>query len=144
MESGLPDGDLVRLARSGDAVAFRLLVERYQPMVLARALRSGAGVQGAEDFAQEAFLHAFTGLGQLRDSQRFAAWLAGIVDNLHRAALRRADTAILLDEWPDHWHPASRDGLRNPVRRPQVALSDCGGRAGARGRAVRFSLTPGC
>jgi hypothetical protein len=28
MESGLPDGDLVRLAQSGDAAAFRLLVER--------------------------------------------------------------------------------------------------------------------
>lgn len=46
MESGLPDGDLVRLARSGDAVAFRLLVERYQLMVLARALRL-AGTPGA-------------------------------------------------------------------------------------------------
>jgi len=75
------------------------------------ALRLGAGVHGAEDLAQEAFLHAFTGLHRLRDPQRFAAWLAGIVDNLHRAALRRADTVILLDEWPDHWHPASRDGL---------------------------------
>jgi RNA polymerase sigma factor (sigma-70 family) len=111
MESGLPDGDLVRLAWSGDAVAFRLLVERYQPMVLARARNLGAGVHGAEDLAQEAFLHAFTGLGRLRDPQRFGAWLAGIVDNLHRAALRRADVVILLDDWPDHWHPASRDGL---------------------------------
>lgn len=43
MESGLPDGDLVRLAQSGDPVAFRLLVERYQPMVLARARRLGTG-----------------------------------------------------------------------------------------------------
>lgn len=111
MDGGLPDSDLVRLARAGDAVAFRLLVERYQPMVLARALRLGADVHEAGDLVQEAFMQAFLGLDRLRDPQRFAGWLAGIVVNLHRAALRRADAVILLDEWPDHWHPASRDGL---------------------------------
>jgi len=33
----ISDGELVRLARDGDPVAFRLLVERHQPMARARA-----------------------------------------------------------------------------------------------------------
>ena len=39
MNEGISDGDLVRLARDGDAVAFRLLVERHLP--LARAAPGG-------------------------------------------------------------------------------------------------------
>ena len=31
---------------------------------------------------QEAFLQAFAGLGQLRDPDRFSAWLAGIIRNV--------------------------------------------------------------
>ena len=37
MSADVSDGDLARLARGGDPVAFRLLVERHQPMVRARA-----------------------------------------------------------------------------------------------------------
>jgi hypothetical protein len=37
----ISDGELVLLARDGDQVAFRLLVERHQSMVRARAVRRG-------------------------------------------------------------------------------------------------------
>ena len=57
------DGDLVRLARDGDPAAFRLLVERHLPMARARAAR-------------------------LRDPDRFAGWLGGIVANVCRAQRR--------------------------------------------------------
>ena len=59
---------------------------------------------------QEAFLQAFAGLGQLRDPDRFGAWLAGIVRNVHRAAGRR-DPLMLLAEWPEELHPASAQGV---------------------------------
>jgi hypothetical protein len=39
MSAEICDGDLVRLACDGDTVAFRLLVERHQPMARARAWR---------------------------------------------------------------------------------------------------------
>jgi hypothetical protein len=68
------DGDLVRLARTGDAAAFRLLVERH------------------------------------REPDRFGAWLAGIVLNVHRAATRRPPPLLLAD-WPEDLHPASVEGL---------------------------------
>jgi DNA-directed RNA polymerase specialized sigma24 family protein len=64
---GIGDGDLVRLARTGDAAAFRLLVERHRAMALARAGRLGVRRDDADDIVQEAFLQAFTALDRLRD-----------------------------------------------------------------------------
>jgi RNA polymerase sigma factor (sigma-70 family) len=107
---GVSDGDLVRLARTGDAAAFRLLVERHRAMALARAARLGARPDDADDIVQEAFLQAFTALDRLRDPDRFGAWLAGIVANVQRAAARRMPV-ILLADWPEDLHPVSAEGL---------------------------------
>jgi RNA polymerase sigma-70 factor, ECF subfamily len=104
------DGDLVRLARTGDAVASRLLVERHRAVALARAARLGARPGDADDIVQEAFLQAFTALDRLRDPDRFGAWLGGIVVNVHRAAARRP-SVILLGDWPEDLHPASAQGV---------------------------------
>ena len=41
MSAEVSDGDLARLARGGDPAAFRLLVERHQPMARARARQLG-------------------------------------------------------------------------------------------------------
>jgi RNA polymerase sigma-70 factor (ECF subfamily) len=110
MTAEIPDGDLVRLARDGDRVAFRLLVERHQPMARARAARLLASPGDVDDVVQESFLQAFLALDRIRDPDRFAAWLAGIVLNVCRGLQRRAPVT-LLPEWPERLHPASAEGL---------------------------------
>jgi RNA polymerase sigma factor (sigma-70 family) len=94
---GISDGDLVRLARDGDLVAFRLLVERHQPMVRARAAGLSANASDVDDIMQEAFLRAFIALDRLREPDRFAGWLAGIVLNVCRGLRRRAPVTLLPD-----------------------------------------------
>ena len=94
---GISDGDLVRLARDGDPVAFRLLVERHQPMVRARAAGLCANASDVDDIMQEAFLRAFIALDRLREPDRFAGWLAGIVLNVCRGLRRRAPVTLLPD-----------------------------------------------
>jgi RNA polymerase sigma-70 factor (ECF subfamily) len=106
----ISDGDLVRLARDGDAAAFRLLVERHQPTARARASRLCRDPGDVDDVVQESFLRAFVALGRLRDPERFAAWLAGIVLNVYRAMQREARLTLLAD-WPEPIHPVSADGL---------------------------------
>jgi RNA polymerase sigma-70 factor (ECF subfamily) len=106
----IPDGDLVRLARHGDPAAFRLLVERHLPMARARAARLCPQPDDAEDAVQDAFLQAFLALERLRDPDRFAGWLGGIVANVCRAQQRRAPLTLLGD-WPENLHPASAHGL---------------------------------
>jgi RNA polymerase sigma-70 factor (ECF subfamily) len=110
MSAEIPDGDLVRLARDGDPVAFRLLVERHQPMARARARSLCGNPSDVDDVVQESFLQAFIALDRLRDPDRFAGWLAGIVLNVCRRLQRRAPVTLLGD-WPEPLHPASAGGL---------------------------------
>jgi len=59
---------------------------------------------------QESFLRAFIALDRLRDPDRFAGWLAGIVLNVCRGLQRRAPVTLLPD-WPEPLHSAAADGL---------------------------------
>jgi RNA polymerase sigma-70 factor (ECF subfamily) len=104
------DGDLVRLARDGDPVAFRLLVERHQPMARARARRLCANPSDVDDVVQESFLQAFIALDQLREPDRFAGWLAGVVFNVCRSQ-RRSHQLTLVPDWPEPLHPATDESL---------------------------------
>ena len=63
-----------------------------------------------DDIVQESFLRAFIALDRLRDPDRFASWLAGIVHNVYRGLQRRAPVTLLPD-WPEPLHPAAADGL---------------------------------
>jgi RNA polymerase sigma factor (sigma-70 family) len=106
----IPDGDLVRLARAGDRAAFRLLVERHQPMARARASSLCHDPDEVDDIVQESFLQALVALERLRDPDRFAGWLGGIVLNVCRTQRRRVRPALLAD-WPEPLHPISPEGL---------------------------------
>ena len=128
----ISDGDLVRLARDGDPAAFRLLVERHLPMARARAARLCPQPDDADDAVQDAFLQAFIALDRLRDPDRFAGWLGGIITNVCRAQRRRAPLTLLAD-WPENLHPAAAGSL------PSAEDLD---RADALGRAVA-GLPPG-
>ena len=96
----MSDADLVMLARSGDADAFRVLVSRYRAMAMSVALRLSGDRQVAEDLVQEATLAAFVSLGRLRDPDRFRSWFYGTVLNVTRAWRRRqAGRPVPLDDW---------------------------------------------
>ena len=110
MSADIGDGDLARLARGGDQVAFHLLVERHQAMVRARARQLSPSPGDVDDVVQESFLQAFLALDRLQDPDRFAGWLAGIVYNVCRSLRRRAPVTLLA-QWPESLHPTSAGGL---------------------------------
>lgn len=96
----MSDAELVLLARSGDADAFRVLVSRYRVMAMSVALHLSGDRQAAEDLVQEATLAAFVSLDRLRDPDRFRSWFYGTVLNVTRAWRRRqAARPVLLDDW---------------------------------------------
>ena len=74
---------LVERARSGDAEAFRDLVDRHRDRVYGLALRIVRSAADAEDVAQEAFVRAWVALPRFRGESAFTTWL-------HRIAVRRA------------------------------------------------------
>jgi RNA polymerase sigma factor (sigma-70 family) len=89
------DRQLVANALAGDPEAFAHLVERNRLHVEAVARRMVG--EEAEDLVQEALLRAYLGLSQLRDPDRFGAWLCGIALNLAKMQIRRrrSETRLL-------------------------------------------------
>lgn len=83
------EADLVARARTGDADAFRELVERHQDRAYALAQRVLRSSEDALDVTQEAFVKAWQGLPGFRGEARFGTWLHSIVV---RRALDRADS----------------------------------------------------
>ncbi len=97
--SGLPDAILIEKARLGDTAAFEALVRRHYRAAFAVALAVLGNRMDAEDVTQDAFLRALERLDELRQAERFAAWLLQIVRNRARNfhSYRRVRAAQPLD-----------------------------------------------
>jgi RNA polymerase sigma-70 factor (ECF subfamily) len=93
-----PDTALVAEARAGDREAFCELVRRYQDHAYGLAVALVSDFDLAQDVVQEAFVCAYCDLAKLRDLERFAGWLRGIVRNTARRALRDREHDRLLVE----------------------------------------------
>jgi RNA polymerase sigma-70 factor, ECF subfamily len=74
---GAAVGELVRRARSGERAAFDALYRRFVGAVHAVAL-SRAPASEAHDIVQDAFVSAWSHLGELREPDAFGGWIIGI------------------------------------------------------------------
>jgi RNA polymerase sigma factor (sigma-70 family) len=83
------DRVLVDALQTGDPLAPRWLVERFQSDVFALCFRMTGHRQDAEDVAQETFLRALRGIGGFDAERPFRPWLLGIAANRCRTALTR-------------------------------------------------------
>ncbi len=75
------DIDLLKASRDGSTQAFGVLVSRYQPLICAITYGATGDSGRSEELAQDAFLRAWKGLGQLQDLGKFRAWLCSIARN---------------------------------------------------------------
>lgn len=101
------DAALVARAQQGEAVAFEVLVVKYQRRVAAVVRRLVRDDRITEELTQEVFLSAFLALTSFRPDGEFAAWLFAIARNAARSYLRSAQNrqddrpVPLLDEIGD-------------------------------------------
>ncbi len=91
---------LVNAARGGDVGAFEQLVRKYDRNVFRIANHITQNREDAEDVVQDAFLKAFTNLGQFQGQSKFYTWLVRIAVNeaLMRLRRRRPERTVSLDE----------------------------------------------
>lgn len=85
-------GDLIARARRGDEEAFRLIFERHARPVAGFIRCMVTCPDAAEELAQETFVRAYRGLGQLREESKLTTWLFGIARRValeHLRARRR-------------------------------------------------------
>lgn len=91
----LTDAVAVGRARTGDADAFRVLVERHSRSLFRLAFRMTGNQQDAEDVVQESFLRAYKQLDKFDERASFGTWLYRIAANcsldMVRARKRRSE-----------------------------------------------------
>ena len=92
-----PDNDhqLIRRARAGDRRAAGLLTERHRRVALATAYQALGNADDAQDVAQEALVYALQRLADLREPERFSAWLRHLTLSLCADYRRRRGTRRL-------------------------------------------------
>src|SRR6059058_1446071 len=91
---------LVQAAKRGDISAFEQLVKRYDRNVFRIAQHITQNREDAEDVVQDAFLKAYSNLGQFQGQSKFYTWLVRIAVNeaLMKLRRRRPERMVSLDE----------------------------------------------
>ena len=92
------DAQLVERAVTGDREAFAVLVDRYERLVRATAIRIVGDRHLAEDVVQEGFIAAHKSLPSLRAGSKFGPWLVGIVRRQAIRCLHRRRETVVLNE----------------------------------------------
>jgi DNA-directed RNA polymerase specialized sigma24 family protein len=118
------DRTIVERVLAGDKLAFGELIERYRVGALAFAWRLLRNAN-AEDAVQEAFLAAFLKLENLRDRDRFRAWLFGILANLCHSRLRLLREDTFTTYWADRQLLASDSKMSSRRLRPFSKPESC-------------------
>jgi RNA polymerase sigma-70 factor (ECF subfamily) len=83
------DAGLVADAKTGDARAFELLVQRHEGKIFALAQRMTRNREDAEDVMQQSFQKAFIHLKKFEGESLFSTWLTRIAINEALMLLRR-------------------------------------------------------
>ena len=118
------DAGLLARASAGDAQAFRGLVDRHLPTVLAIARRMLRDDAEAEDVAQETLLRLWRNAGALELGEGgVRPWLRRVVSNLSIDRVRARRNTTVTDAVPEEIEPA------NQVR--QIAERELGQRVDA-------------
>ena len=114
----------VERARSGDAMAFRAIIERHNRGIFALTRRLVGCAIEAEDLTQEAFARAYRSLDGYDPEYRLSTWLYRIALNACRDYLKSArrrerptEHAILAEAaWDGPAPEATMDAARRAVR----------------------------
>ncbi len=77
----MKEEEALRRVRDGDRGAYRVLVDRYAPVVFSVVRRYCDDPAEAEDLAQDVFVRAWEGLDGFRGEAAFSTWLYRIAVN---------------------------------------------------------------
>lgn len=114
--TGLSDADVVRRVLGGEPALFEVLMRRYNQRVF-RATRSVLrGDDESEDAMQQAWLSAYSHLGQFQGTASFSTWVTRIALN---EALGRAGRGSHLTSMEEllEGHEAMRSKMQDPEGR---------------------------
>lgn len=90
-----PEQELITYAAAGDETAFEAIMRRHNRLLFRTARSIVRSDTDAEDVLQEAYLHAWQGLGSFHSQAKLSTWLVRIVVNEALGRLRRKSAQII-------------------------------------------------
>ncbi|HET8734629.1 MAG TPA: RNA polymerase sigma factor [Anaeromyxobacteraceae bacterium] len=118
--AGLPDAEIVRRVRSGDAALFEVLMRRHNPLVY-RTVRSILRDEAeAEDAMQQAWLRCYFRLGEFEGRAAFSTWLVRIAVNEALGRTRAGSRLTVVDELPEGEETFMTEPVETPEERASV------------------------
>jgi RNA polymerase sigma-70 factor, ECF subfamily len=97
----LSDLEIVRRVKAGEGALFELLMRRYNQRLYRVARAIVKNEAEAEDVMQQAYVNAYTHLGQFADRAKFSTWLTRITVYEALARLRRRGRLTEIDAMSD-------------------------------------------
>jgi RNA polymerase sigma-70 factor (ECF subfamily) len=119
-----PETTLVEAAIRGEPECFNELCRRYYPAMVAIAHSQLGDRYLAEDAAQETFAKAAVKLPQLRQTNKFAGWLAAICRNEARDMARRQNGQRAADEFSAKTAKSESGDSGDAIRQALKQLSE--------------------
>ncbi len=103
MEKMTNEAELLQASIRGSTEAFGAIVEQYQSLICGITYSATGNLSKSEELAQDTFIRAWKGLGQLKDLGSFRAWLTTIARNVARKSIRQqlreaTEAALPLEE----------------------------------------------
>src|ERR1700727_2292342 len=83
------DEEIAVLVQNGDAEAFRVIMERYEPKMTRYAKRFLFGADDAKDLLQEVFIKTYVNIKSFDPERRFSPWIYRIAHNEFVNALKK-------------------------------------------------------
>jgi RNA polymerase sigma-70 factor (ECF subfamily) len=93
--ANLPDADVVALAQSGQELAFREIIRRYERPVFSLVYRMVRDRESAEELAQDTFIKALNHIDRYRPEFKLSSWLFKIANNVAIDHLRKRRLATV-------------------------------------------------
>ena len=111
------DEAIIEQVLSGNTALFELLMRRHNERVYRAARAIVRDEREAEDVMQQAYVNAYTHLGQFNGNAQFSTWLTRIAVNEALARVRRQDRFEPFDDVSSNLEPfVAHDPAENPER----------------------------
>jgi RNA polymerase sigma-70 factor (ECF subfamily) len=112
---GMSDEEVVRRVEAGEPALFEILMRRYNQRLFRVARSVVRDDAEAEDVVQQAYVNAFTHLGQFAGTARFSTWLTRIATHEALARVRRRGRRLEIE----HLRDGEDDAIESlPARGP--------------------------
>jgi RNA polymerase sigma-70 factor, ECF subfamily len=95
----MADNEIIQQILQGDRNLYRILVEKYQPMVFRACMGFMHNKDDADDLTQEIFIQAYQSLAKFKGDASFSTWIYRIAVNASLNKVRKTSKSNLLQRF---------------------------------------------